>query len=179
MARRRRDDAHRVEAGVEQLDRLAEAQPVEEPTEMVCNGCGAVVGEAGGFAQAGVLVQVGGEVLFVESSRMNGKGKITITGRLGDVMKEAALAAMTWLRSNAERLGLDDAMFEKSDFHIHFPAGAIPKDGPSAGVAMCTSMVSTLSRILRSASRSCSSATCTTPRTRPPISSRCPTGTTT
>ncbi|HKQ63340.1 MAG TPA: endopeptidase La [Candidatus Polarisedimenticolaceae bacterium] len=88
--------------------------------------------------------QVGGEILFVESSRMRGKGKITITGRLGDVMKESALAALTWIRANAASLGIDDALFDKSDFHIHIPAGAIPKDGPSAGVTLASSLVSLL-----------------------------------
>jgi len=88
--------------------------------------------------------QVGGEILFVESSRMRGKGKLTITGRLGDVMKESALAALTWIRSNTKALGLDDRIFDQSDFHIHIPAGAIPKDGPSAGVTLTCSLVSLL-----------------------------------
>ena len=91
--------------------------------------------------------QVGGEILFVESSRMKGKGKITITGRLGDVMKESALAAMTWIRSNASTLGIDEKLFEESDFHVHIPAGAIPKDGPSAGVSLTCSLVSLLTGI--------------------------------
>jgi len=91
--------------------------------------------------------QVGGEILFVESSRMKGKGKITITGRLGDVMKESALAAMTWIRSNASTLGIDEKLFEQSDFHIHIPAGAIPKDGPSAGVTLTCSLVSLLTGV--------------------------------
>jgi ATP-dependent Lon protease len=88
--------------------------------------------------------QVGGEILFVESSVMRGKGKITITGRLGDVMKESALAALTWIRANSAALGIDATVFEKSDFHIHIPAGAIPKDGPSAGVTLTCSLVSLL-----------------------------------
>jgi ATP-dependent Lon protease len=88
--------------------------------------------------------QVGGEILFVESSRMRGKGKITITGRLGDVMKESALAALTWIRSNANKLGIEEQFFEESDFHVHIPAGAIPKDGPSAGVTLACSLVSLL-----------------------------------
>jgi len=88
--------------------------------------------------------QVGGEILFVESSRMRGKGKVTITGRLGDVMKESALAALTWIRSNAVKLGIEEQFFEESDFHVHIPAGAIPKDGPSAGVTLACSLVSLL-----------------------------------
>jgi ATP-dependent Lon protease len=102
--------------------------------------------------RSGVVVglawtQVGGEILFVESSMMRGKGKITITGRLGDVMKESALAALTWIRSNTERLKLDDSLFERTDFHIHIPAGAIPKDGPSAGITLTCSLVSLLTGI--------------------------------
>ena len=88
--------------------------------------------------------QFGGEILFVESAMMRGKGKVTITGRLGDVMKESALAALTWIRSNAERLKLDETLFERTDFHIHIPAGAIPKDGPSAGITLTCSLVSLL-----------------------------------
>ena len=85
--------------------------------------------------------QFGGGILFVESAMMRGKGKVTITGRLGDVMKESALAALTWIRSNAERLKLDETLFERTDFHIHIPAGAIPKDGPSAGITLTCSLV--------------------------------------
>jgi ATP-dependent Lon protease len=91
--------------------------------------------------------QVGGEILFVESSMMHGKGKVTITGRLGDVMKESALAALTWIRANSAALGLDKKLFEESDFHIHIPAGAIPKDGPSAGITLTCSLISLLTGI--------------------------------
>jgi ATP-dependent Lon protease len=87
----------------------------------------------------------GGEILFVESTRMRGRGKVTITGRLGDVMRESALAALSWIRSNAKALGVDDGLFDRSDFHIHVPAGATPKDGPSAGVTLTVSLVSLLS----------------------------------
>ena len=75
---------------------------------------------------------------------MRGKGRVTITGRLGDVMKESALAALTWIRSNAPALGIDTRIFERTDFHIHIPAGSIPKDGPSAGVTLTCSLVSLL-----------------------------------
>jgi ATP-dependent Lon protease len=98
-----------------------------------------------GVAVGLAWTQTGGEILFVESTRMHGKGKVTITGRLGDVMKESALAAISWIRSNARDLGFDPKLFQESDFHIHFPAGAIPKDGPSAGVTLTTSLVSLLS----------------------------------
>ena len=97
-----------------------------------------------GVAVGLAWTQVGGEILFVESSSMKGKGKVTITGRLGDVMKESALAALTWIRANAERLKIDEQLFETTDFHIHIPAGAIPKDGPSAGITLTCSLVSLL-----------------------------------
>jgi ATP-dependent Lon protease len=97
-----------------------------------------------GVAVGLAWTQVGGEILFVESTRMRGKGKITITGRLGDVMKESALAAVSWIRSNSSSLGIDETLFDQTDFHIHVPAGATPKDGPSAGVTLVTSLVSLL-----------------------------------
>ncbi|MBZ5638711.1 MAG: endopeptidase La [Acidobacteriia bacterium] len=97
-----------------------------------------------GVAVGLAWTQVGGEILFVESTRMRGKGKVTITGRLGDVMRESALAALSWIRSSAKELRIDEGIFDHSDFHIHVPAGAIPKDGPSAGVTLTTSLVSLL-----------------------------------
>jgi ATP-dependent Lon protease len=87
----------------------------------------------------------GGDVLFVEASRMRGKGGFTITGQIQDVMRESMQAAHSWVRSNAERLGLDEEFFANHDIHIHVPAGAIPKDGPSAGVTIVTALVSLLS----------------------------------
>ena len=89
----------------------------------------------------------GGDILFVESSKMNGKGNLTLTGQLGDVMKESASAALTFVRSNSEKFGIDNDFNEKTDIHVHVPAGAIPKDGPSAGVGMFTSILSLLSGI--------------------------------
>jgi ATP-dependent Lon protease len=86
----------------------------------------------------------GGDVLFVEASRMKGKGTLTLTGQLGDVMKESAQAALSWVRANAVRLGLASDFWESADIHVHVPAGAIPKDGPSAGVTMATALVSLL-----------------------------------
>ena len=86
----------------------------------------------------------GGDVLFVEANSMKGKGGFTMTGQLGDVMRESMQAALTWVRSNASKLGIDDAFFADHDIHIHVPAGAIPKDGPSAGVTMVTALVSLL-----------------------------------
>ncbi len=84
----------------------------------------------------------GGDILFIESMRMPGKGELRLTGSLGDVMRESAEAARSWLRSNAASFGVDPGLFPKSDIHLHVPSGAVPKDGPSAGVAMVTSLAS-------------------------------------
>ncbi|MFL3044787.1 MAG: endopeptidase La [Candidatus Neomarinimicrobiota bacterium] len=86
----------------------------------------------------------GGDILFIESSKMKGKGNLTLTGQLGDVMKESATAALTYVRSHTDILGIPENFHEKTDVHVHVPAGAIPKDGPSAGVSMFTSIVSLL-----------------------------------
>jgi ATP-dependent Lon protease len=88
----------------------------------------------------------GGEVLTVEATSMPGNRGLTLTGQLGDVMKESAQAALSFIRSHAEALGIDPNFFDAADLHVHLPAGAIPKDGPSAGVALCTAMVSLLTR---------------------------------
>jgi len=89
----------------------------------------------------------GGDILFVESTRMKGKGKLILTGQLGDVMKESATAGLTFVRSHTDEFGIDPEFNEYTDIHIHVPAGAIPKDGPSAGVSMVTSLVSLLTGI--------------------------------
>jgi len=86
--------------------------------------------------------QVGGEILFVESSLSKGKGTLTISGQLGDVMKESAMAALSYLKFNADSIGVDHRIFQQYDLHIHVPAGAVPKDGPSAGITMFTSLAS-------------------------------------
>ncbi|WP_035360583.1 endopeptidase La [Dyadobacter alkalitolerans] len=85
---------------------------------------------------------VGGEILFIETSLSRGKGNLTLSGQLGDVMKESAVAALSYLKANADRLGIDYRIFNHYDLHVHVPAGAVPKDGPSAGVTMVTSMAS-------------------------------------
>jgi ATP-dependent Lon protease len=87
---------------------------------------------------------VGGDVLVIEATRMQGKRTLTLTGQLGDVMKESVQAALSWVRSHADELGIAPEFWETSDIHVHVPAGAIPKDGPSAGVTMTTALVSLL-----------------------------------
>jgi ATP-dependent Lon protease len=99
-----------------------------------------------GVATGLAWTPAGGDILFIESSRVRGSGKLILTGQLGDVMKESAQAAVTWVKSQADRLGVDPAALDNSDLHIHVPAGAIPKDGPSAGVAIATSLASLLSQ---------------------------------
>jgi ATP-dependent Lon protease len=86
----------------------------------------------------------GGEILFIEASRMAGKGGIILTGQIGDVMKESATAAFSLIRTRAAAMGVDPKLLAESDIHIHVPAGAVPKDGPSAGVAMFTALASLL-----------------------------------
>ncbi len=101
----------------------------------------ALPGVATGLAVTGT----GGDVLFVEATAMTGKGDLTLTGQLGDVMKESARIALSYVRGHAEELGIDEHTFEEHEFHVHVPAGAIPKDGPSAGVTMVTALASLLS----------------------------------
>jgi ATP-dependent Lon protease len=99
-----------------------------------------------GVATGLAWTPAGGDILFIESSRVKGTGKLILTGQLGDVMKESAQTAVTLVKSQADRLGIDPAALDDCDLHIHVPAGAIPKDGPSAGVAMATSLASLLSK---------------------------------
>ncbi len=95
-----------------------------------------------GVATGLAWTPVGGEILFIEASVSKGKGKLTLSGQLGDVMKESAVTALSFLKSNSEKLGLDYRVFEHYDLHVHVPAGAVPKDGPSAGITMLTALAS-------------------------------------
>jgi len=126
--------ATRLEVGPEDVEQLLgkpryRRQRAEEEAEV-----GAAVGLA--------WTEVGGEILTTEASLMRGSGKVTLTGQLGDVMQESARAALTFVRSRAEQLGIDPEHFEKTDVHVHVPEGAIPKDGPSAGITMASALVS-------------------------------------
>jgi ATP-dependent Lon protease len=163
-------DEYTREAGVRNLERelgtvlrktatrIASASasieaPVEVTTETVRDALGrqkffqdaamrtAVPGVATGLAVTGV----GGDVLFVEATRMKGKEGLVLTGQLGDVMKESARIALSYVRGHAEELGIAEDAFDDREFHVHVPAGAIPKDGPSAGVTMTTALASLLS----------------------------------
>jgi ATP-dependent Lon protease len=98
-----------------------------------------------GVATGLAWTPVGGDILFIETSRMPGKGRVEITGQLGDVMKESAKAALSYVRSHADQLGVKVESLETQDLHIHVPAGGVPKDGPSAGVTMFTALTSLLS----------------------------------
>jgi ATP-dependent Lon protease len=127
-----------ISVGPEDLPRILGAPRFENEVAMRTS----VPGVATGLA----WTPVGGDILFVECSRVPGSGKLILTGQLGDVMKESAQAAVTLVKGQAERLKIDPQVFEKSDLHIHVPAGAVPKDGPSAGVSIFTSLVSLLTQ---------------------------------
>ena len=98
------------------------------------------------MATAMAATAFGGDILFVEATCVPGKGRLTLTGKLGDVMQESAQAAVTYARSRAADLGIEAGAFDNCDMHIHVPAGAVPKDGPSAGVTIATALVSALTR---------------------------------
>jgi ATP-dependent Lon protease len=97
-----------------------------------------------GVATGLVVTPAGGDISFVEATKMRGRKGLILTGQLGDVMKESAQAALSYVRSKAADLAIDETLFDKTDIHIHVPAGAVPKDGPSAGVTIATALVSLL-----------------------------------
>ncbi len=99
-----------------------------------------------GIATGAAWTAAGGDILFIEVNLMPGKGNLTLTGQLGDVMQESARAALTYTRSQAEALGLDSDLFERTDIHIHVPEGAVPKDGPSAGVSLSSALISAFTK---------------------------------
>lgn len=102
--------------------------------------------ETPGVAVGLAWTRVGGDILFIESSLNKGKGKLTLTGNLGDVMKESATTALSFIKANADKLNIDDSVFTENDIHIHVPAGAIPKDGPSAGITLLSSLASAFTK---------------------------------
>ncbi len=135
FARRRRKA---LSIGPDDLETIL-GPPTYEPEERLSRS---VPGVVTGLA----WTPVGGDILFIEAAQMPGKGKLTLTGQLGDVMRESAQAAITWVRSHAAQLDIGQEVFETMDLHLHIPAGAVPKDGPSAGVAMACAIVSLLTQ---------------------------------
>ena len=135
--------AERIEVRPEDLQPILGARRFENEVAQRTS----VPGVATGLA----WTPVGGDILFIEASKVPGSGKLILTGQLGDIMKESAQAALSLVKARASSLGVDAGLFEKSDIHVHVPAGAIPKDGPSAGVAMFIALVSLLTgRTVRS-----------------------------
>jgi ATP-dependent Lon protease len=135
--------AERVQIGVAELAEVLGSPRFENEVALRTS----VPGVATGLA----WTPVGGEILFIEATRAPGAGKLILTGQLGDVMRESAQAALSLVKNRAASLGIDAGLFEKSDIHVHVPAGATPKDGPSAGVAMFTALASLLTgRAVRS-----------------------------
>jgi ATP-dependent Lon protease len=131
-------EAHNVAIDPKAVERILGAPRFESDVALRTS----VPGVATGLA----WTPAGGDILFIETSRVRGNGKLILTGQLGEVMKESAQAAVTLVKSQADRLGLDPSVLDNSDLHIHVPAGAIPKDGPSAGVAIATSLASLLTQ---------------------------------
>lgn len=128
------EEEYNKSIGVKDVVRILGAEIYDKEFYQDNNAPGVVTGLA--------WTQVGGEILFIESSLSRGKGKLTLSGQLGDVMKESAMTALSYLRSNADKLDIHYKVFDNYDLHVHVPAGAVPKDGPSAGITMLTSLAS-------------------------------------
>ncbi len=128
------EEEHNNVIGVKDVVRILGAEVFDKEFYQDNNAPGVVTGLA--------WTQVGGEILFIESSLSRGRGKLTLSGQLGDVMKESAMTALSYLRSNAHKLDIHYKVFDNYDLHVHVPAGAVPKDGPSAGITMLTSLAS-------------------------------------
>ncbi len=151
LERRMADIARNVAVGVAKGDYEARTLTLDDLDDMLGHFAyepeTATRTEAPGVATGMAWTRAGGDLLFIETSKMPGRGKLRLTGQLGDVMKESAQIALSLVEANAEKLGIDRKMFEEWDIHIHFPAGATPKDGPSAGVTMYTALVSLLTGV--------------------------------
>ena len=130
------NEAYDVSVKVDQLSDILGHSPFHKDMYVADSIPGVVVGLA--------WTQVGGDILFIEASKSPGKGKLTLTGSLGDVMKESATTALSYIKAHADTLGIDREILEKSDIHVHVPEGATPKDGPSAGITMLTALTSIL-----------------------------------
>ncbi|MDN4166276.1 endopeptidase La [Cytophagales bacterium LB-30] len=128
------EQEHVAKVTEEEVVRILGSEPFDNEIYENAETAGVVTGLA--------WTPVGGDILFIESSLSRGKGKLTLSGQLGDVMKESAITALSYLRSNAESLDIDYRVFDAYDLHVHVPAGAVPKDGPSAGITMLTSLAS-------------------------------------
>ncbi len=128
------EEEYSPKINVEAVRRILGSEIFDKESYTDNNTAGVVTGLA--------WTSVGGEILFIETSLSRGKGKLTLSGQLGEVMKESAITALSYLKSKAEKLGIDHRVFDQYDLHIHVPAGAVPKDGPSAGITMLTAMAS-------------------------------------
>ncbi len=151
LERRMADIARQVAVGIAKSEYAAKTITDEDLDEILGNFSFspevAARTEQPGVATGMAWTRVGGDLLFIEATKMPGKGKLRLTGQLGDVMKESVHIALSLVEANAERLGIERKCFEDFDIHVHVPAGAVPKDGPSAGVAMYTALVSLLTNV--------------------------------
>jgi len=130
------DEKYNPKVKVEELKEILGPKKFRSDTFTKINQSGIAIGLA--------WTRVGGDILYIEASTNPGKARLSLTGNLGDVMKESATTALSYIKANAEKLGIDPEIFEKTEIHIHVPAGAIPKDGPSAGITMLTALTSVL-----------------------------------